>query len=195
MSYLIIDEMSMVGRKLFGQLDRRLRQVFPHNSCEILGGCSCILFGDFGQLLPVMYLPLYTSSSRSELSDLGRTAYQMFNQAIVLDQVIQQAGQNPEQVLFHNILLWLRDAQVTTEDWQVLIKHTPAHTEDLGSFSTMNTIHLYPTVEAVVKYNVAQLEEIGTPIATIKAVHTGPGASKAPPDNAAGLEPVNQFYV
>ena len=28
--YLIIDEMSMVGRKMFGQVDRRLRQVFPH---------------------------------------------------------------------------------------------------------------------------------------------------------------------
>ena len=27
--YLIIDEMSMVGRKMFGQIDRRLRQVFP----------------------------------------------------------------------------------------------------------------------------------------------------------------------
>ena len=28
--YIIIDEMSMVGRKVFGQVDRRLRQVFPH---------------------------------------------------------------------------------------------------------------------------------------------------------------------
>ena len=28
--YFIIDEMSMVGRKLFGQVDRRLRQIFPH---------------------------------------------------------------------------------------------------------------------------------------------------------------------
>ena len=28
--YLIIDEMSMVGRKMFGQLDRRLCQAFPH---------------------------------------------------------------------------------------------------------------------------------------------------------------------
>ena len=27
--YLIIDEMSMVGRKTFGQIDRRLRQGFP----------------------------------------------------------------------------------------------------------------------------------------------------------------------
>ena len=31
MHYLIIDEMSMVGRKMFGQLDKRLRQVFPHH--------------------------------------------------------------------------------------------------------------------------------------------------------------------
>ena len=29
-NYIIIDEMSMVGRKMFGQVDRRLRQVFPH---------------------------------------------------------------------------------------------------------------------------------------------------------------------
>ncbi len=29
-SYIIQDEMSMVGRKLFGQMDRRLRQAFPH---------------------------------------------------------------------------------------------------------------------------------------------------------------------
>ena len=28
--YIILDEMSMVGRKLFGQVDRRLRQVIPH---------------------------------------------------------------------------------------------------------------------------------------------------------------------
>ena len=47
--YIIIDEMSMVGRKMFGQVDKRLRQAFPHHADEVLGGCSCLLFGDFGQ--------------------------------------------------------------------------------------------------------------------------------------------------
>ena len=70
MKYLIIDEISMVGRKMFGQIDRRLRQIFPHQGHQILGGCSCILFGDFGQLPPVMDLPLYTTVSRGELSDI-----------------------------------------------------------------------------------------------------------------------------
>ena len=60
--YLIIDEMSMLGRKLFGQVDQRLRQAFPHRAGEALGGCSYLLVGDFGQLLPVM--DLYPSVPR-----------------------------------------------------------------------------------------------------------------------------------
>lgn len=81
---LIIDEMSMVGRKLFGQIDKRLHQAFPHQADTLVGGCSCLLFGDFGQLHHVMDLPLYTTASRSPLSDQGSTAYQLYNRAIVL---------------------------------------------------------------------------------------------------------------
>ena len=93
--YLIIDEMSMVGRKTCGQVDRRLRQAFPHHCQEVFGGRSCLLFEDFGQLSPVMDLPLYITDSRSELSDQGRAAYQTFQQAVVMDLVMRQAGQDP----------------------------------------------------------------------------------------------------
>ena len=51
--YIIIDEMSMVGRKVFGQIDRRLRQAFPHHAQEVFGGCSIMLFGDFGLCTPL----------------------------------------------------------------------------------------------------------------------------------------------
>ena len=54
--YIIIDVKSMVGRKLFGKVDRCLRQAFPTNAEHLLGNCSCILVGDFGQLPPVMDL-------------------------------------------------------------------------------------------------------------------------------------------
>lgn len=42
----------------------------------------------------------------------------------------------------------------------------------------------------MVEYNVAQLQASGQPITTIKAVHTGPNAAKAPADDAGGLEAV-----
>ena len=187
-NYVVIDEMSMVGRKTFGQVDKRLRQAFPHHSQEVFGGCSCLLFGDFGQLPPVMDLPLYTTDSRTELSDQGRAAYQTFQQAVVLDQVMRQAAQDTEQVKFRDILLRLRDAKVTVADWNHLMTRTPTRVQDVSPFAT--ALHLIPTVEAVVNYNVAQLQVSGQPIATIKAVHTGPNAAKAPADDAGGLEAV-----
>ena len=186
--YMIIDEMSMVGRKLFGQVDSRLRQAFPHHSHEALGGCSCLLFGDFGQLPPVMDLPLYTVVSRSLLSDLGRSAYQLFDKAIVLDQILRQCGEEEDQMLFRDILIRLRNAELTITDWQCLMEQTPARVTNLSPFTS--ALHLYPTVEAVVQHNLAKLRANGHPIATINAVHSGPNASKASADDAAGLMPL-----
>ena len=117
--YLIIDEISMVGRKLFGQVDQRLRQAFPHRAQEVLGGCSCVLVGDFGQLSPVMDQPLYTCQSKTATSDLGRATYQTFHSAVTLTQVMRQNGDNSSQVHFRELLLHLRDATVTVADWEL----------------------------------------------------------------------------
>ena len=181
----------MVGRKLLGQVDRCLRQIFPHHSQQVFGGCSCLLFGDFGQLPPVMDLPLYTTHSRTELSDQGRIAYQSFSQAIVLDQVMRQTGNHPSQVQFCNILLRLRDGKANVVDWNHLMEQTPTKVHDLSSFS--NALRLYPTLVAVVEHKITTLHDSGKPIAVIKAVHTGTNAAKAPADDAGGLEAVTSL--
>ena len=46
--YLIIDEKSMIGQRMLGLMDIRLRQAFPNQSNEPFGGRSIIIFGDFG---------------------------------------------------------------------------------------------------------------------------------------------------
>ena len=187
--YIIIDEMSMVGRTAFAQVDRRLRQAFPHRSQEVFGGCSCLLFGDFGQLPPVMDQPLYTTQSRSELSDQGMTAYRSFKSAVVLDQIIRQAGNDPKQKQFRGLLLRLRDGETTIDDWKLLMSRTPAAVENLTSFDT--ALHLYSKAEAAVDHNINKLHDTGKPVAMIKAIHTGGNcATKAPADEAGGLEAV-----
>ena len=124
--------------------------------------------------------------SRSPLSDQGSAAYQVFNCATVLKQVMHQSGQDSDQVLFRGILLRLRDARLTISDWEQLMKQTPAEMTDLAPFT--NALHLHPTIEAVVEHNVARLRESGHQIATIKAVHSGPNAPKASSEDAGGLE-------
>ncbi|KAG2193629.1 hypothetical protein INT47_007461 [Mucor saturninus] len=56
---LIIDEISMVGVKIFGLIDQRLRTIF--DATLPFGGISVIVLGDFFQLSPVAAKPLYTS--------------------------------------------------------------------------------------------------------------------------------------
>ena len=186
--YIIIDEMSMVGRKMFGQVDRRLRQVFPERSKELFGGWSCLLTGDCGQLPPVMDLPLYTTVSRTELSDLESIDYHLFDCAVILDQVMRHAGQDAGQERFLNLLLRLRNVELTVEDWKYLMTQTAGEVGDTKSFD--DALHLYCTIESVAEHNVAKVHASGLSIAVLRAAHTGPGASKATSDDAGGLEPV-----
>ena len=101
-----------------------------------------------------MDLPLYTSDTRTELSDQVRTAYMQFDKAFTLTQVMRQAGNDPGQVRFRDILLRLRNADVTQEDWEELMKQTPTNVADLTPFA--DALHLYPTVEAVMDHNIGK---------------------------------------
>lgn len=75
-------------------IDSRLRQAFPHKSAATFGGCSVILVGYFGQLPPVMDLPVYSPLSRSAISDFGRTVYLTFTKAETLTQIMRQSVRN-----------------------------------------------------------------------------------------------------
>ena len=97
---------------------------------------------------------------------------------------MRQSGQDPDQVLFRDILLRLRDARLTISDWEQLMKQTPAEVTDSAPLT--NALHLHPTIEAVVDHNVSRLRASGHPVATIKAVHSGPNASKASSEDAGG---------
>uniref|UniRef100_A0A8D8WGM7 ATP-dependent DNA helicase n=2 Tax=Cacopsylla melanoneura TaxID=428564 RepID=A0A8D8WGM7_9HEMI len=57
----IIDEVSMVGRRMFGKVNDRLQEVFGNKKC--FGGRSVIVFGDFNQLPPVQDQWVFQSGS------------------------------------------------------------------------------------------------------------------------------------
>ena len=136
-----------------------------------------------------MDLPLYTTLSRTELSDLGSVNYHLFDRAITLDQVMRQAGNDSAQQLFRNILMRLRNGELRVEDWKHLIQQTPVEVDDDTS-SFDEALRLFPTTSAVSEYNVTKLHSNDQPVAVIKAVHSGAGAIKASADDAGGLEPV-----
>ena len=121
-----------------------------------------------------MDLPLYSTVTCEELSDIGSTVYHSFNNAVVLDKIVRQSGD--DQIIFRNILLRLHDSKTTIADWQELMKQTPLHV-DISAFSS--AVHLFPTVQSVAEHTMEKLHATNRPIATIKAIHTGLNASKA----------------
>ena len=130
--------------------------------------------------------------SCSGLSDLGRIAYQPFDSAVVLNQVILSIRTRPQpSVIPSNSPSSLRCSTITEDDWEYLMKQTPARVPDLTPFVT--ALHLRPTIESVVEHNVARLHTSGQPVATIKAIHTGPNAAKASSEDAGGLQPCNHL--
>lgn len=89
-----------------------------------------------------MDLPLYTTVSRTELSDLGSATYHQFDCAVVLDRVMGQAGQSAEQELFRDLLLRLRNGESTSteDDWRYMMTRTPAQVSDVPQFSELSSL-------------------------------------------------------
>jgi len=98
---------------------------------------------------------------------------------------MRQSGDDSSQAMLRDVLRRMSNYEVMENDWRILITRTPAQVSDTSSFS--NALHLFPTIEAVAEYNI---EKLYACIATIKAVHMGPNASKAYNDDAGGLQPV-----
>lgn len=105
-------------------LDNRLR-AGTGNLDKAFGGISVILLGDFGQLPPVCDRPLYVAGNGSTISDHGHSLYLLFETVVILDEIMRQAGSNPEAQAFRSLLMRMRDGNITEQDWHHLLQRSP----------------------------------------------------------------------
>ena len=127
--------------KLLGQIDKRLRQAFAHQLICCLEGVHVFCLGILVNYHQWWIYPFIQHTSNLLLQDLGRTAYQMFNKAVHLEQIMRQQGDTVEQQRFRELLFRLRDAKATISDWEYLMSRTPIHCT-ISEFAS--AIHLYP---------------------------------------------------
>ena len=193
--YIIIDEKSMVGRRLLSRMDSRLREAFADSQDEYFGGCSILMFGDFGQLPPVGDIPIYDLQVREGTRDSvleankGRDVYLSITENIILNRIMRQRGNDHVAQRFRQVLQHLRDNEITDADVDFLntrvIRDLPL--EERVIFS--EALHLCPTNAMVDEINLSQLAASDKPVLTLPALHKGPRASKGSEDDAEGLQP------
>ena len=83
-SYLIIDEKSMIGLHQLAAIDRRCRDIFPDKRDKPFGGLNIVLAGDFLQLPAVAQKPLFWDGvPRNDPDMQGQLRYHGFDTTMV----------------------------------------------------------------------------------------------------------------
>ena len=183
--YFIIDEFSMVGKKLMNIIAKRGRNIFT--SENPFGNVSVILVGDLRQLPPVLDAALY-STGECSVDNYGVLAYRQFNRVVKLSISHRQAGNDEEQILFRNILERLSQGNSTVEDWQHLMTRTKINVSEEEWRLFDEALRLFTTNAEVDEYNKLKLVSTNNPIARIPAQHNCRTARGATSDHAQGLE-------
>ena len=184
--YILIDEYSMLGQRTLGWIDKRCRQSSGAKE-NLFGGKSIILIGDPAQLPPVSDKPLFHAKPSNQIGQQGYYAYMMFNHVVTLTVNQRVKGTDPEQIVFRDFLLRLRNGEISENDWKLLLTRQPSQANNIDQLKTAT--RLFYTNEEVATFNYNSLLQLKQPIAKIDAKHSSSQAAKISPQDMYGLEP------
>ena len=184
--YIIIDEMSMLGQRSFTWIDNRLRQATAQYD-KPFGGISIILIGDFAQLPPIGDRLLFNNPNVTshESNDHGYLLYTQFKTVVKLKQILRQDSATND---FKDLLLAIRNGNITHDIWQSLLSRSPTNVSNLSDFN--NATHLFFDKLSVAECNLRYLQTLNTPVAKIEAVNSDHTAQVTTSDEAGGLDSV-----
>ena len=113
-NYIIIDEYSVIGQKMFGWIDRILRKVSGLMD-TVFGGFSIIFVGDIAQLPPVLDIPLYCPVSEDPMAMMGFFVFRKIDHVVKSEQNVRRSLAAYQQE-FRELLLRLRNGESTIAD-------------------------------------------------------------------------------
>lgn len=126
-SFLIFDEVSMIGLRMINTINKQL--MLAKSTDKLFGGINVLFCGDFFQLPPVNAKALYertlneknekinfvTDTYNTEV-DAGRLLWLSLTHCIILDQQMRQK----DDIILAGILSRMRTTNVTEEDYYII---------------------------------------------------------------------------
>ena len=185
---LIIDEQSMVGRRMLGQINRRLKQIKGNDQLPF-GGVHVILVGDNGQLPPVKDKPKFDMSidSKTILHDDAVAAvacYEYFKTVVRLDVAARQS----ETDEFYALLQRIREGEIRDSDWEFLKQRNLQSLPREEQAQFKDAIRLMSTKRSVEEFNLDRVQRCPGKVARLKAEHNKPEAQDKNADDFQGLK-------
>ena len=96
--YICIDEISLVDKGLFAQIDKRLREIKQRPKIPF-GNVNIIILGDWAQLFPVGKDPLFFPDRKKDKGLIidGKKLYETFKDCINLTEIMRQNYTEPDR--------------------------------------------------------------------------------------------------
>ena len=185
--YLIIDEFSVIGQKMFGWINKRCKEATGRTTVPI-GGISIILVGDIGQLPSISDKVIYHTKPANEIALEGYCMYQKFQTVVKLEENERAKGTDIAQQQFRDLQTRARDGNSSIEDWNLLLSRTPQNVNNITHFETSAVKLSFGNVK-VATDNFTRLKQLGEPIIQINAYHPNPKAKHLSAEDMGGLEP------
>ena len=141
---LIIDEVSMVSKRLLFFIHERLRQVKKVSENNLFGGVSITAVGDFHQLPPVKAKAsdkLYVNDPSSPVNHLWNELFSV----VQLDQVMRQRYDTVLAELLNRLRIRQKNESIHQNDMQALKQCMTDGPDD--------ALHIFPTNSEVETYN------------------------------------------
>ncbi|XP_061388948.1 uncharacterized protein LOC133324078, partial [Musca vetustissima] len=156
---IIIDEISMVGSRMLGYLDARLKQIFKNTNP--FGGISIIAFGDLKQLPPVGDRWIFSSNSSNPYGLIvGSQLWDLFN-FYELTEIMRQR----EDLSFALALNRMSNGEMTNEDIDIFKSRIVQSINEVPP----DAIHLFMSNDEAEHYNTLKLNQLPTEAFTSKA--------------------------
>lgn len=111
-----------------------------------------------------------------------------FAKSVNLTHIFCQAGDDPEQEMFRDMLLRLRSYETTTADYHKFQTRFWSRLSEAEKSRFNNALHLLPQKDQVRELNLLRLSNCGSPVVRCKAKHNCADARKASEEDAEGLE-------
>ena len=177
---VVIDEMSMVGRRMLRAIDDRLRQAKAKPNLPF-GGVSIFLCGDFGQLPPVADVPMYDDCNKGgDLSRKGKLTWRACTHSLELRVNHRQKDGSSA---FREALWRLRCGDITHQDYELF---TSCGEHRVGCNGFDDAVYLVATHNLEQEFNTQKLQGLSKPVYRICATHTGGKAARDAEEQDAG---------
>ena len=174
---IIIDELSMLGLRNIGKLDKILRKATGKYD-QFFGGVHFILVGDLYQLPPVLMKPVYTDEI-SSLDDMNMAGFELYRSCTCYKELLRNFRQEDKsESEFVDCLRRVRFGTATQSDADFFQKRV----FDISEIASLDPTTLFvaskhTTCAAGNHKHLHDLEKNGSTIIYCWAIHTRPRQS------------------